>query len=1337
MESNEKEKKQDEFKLQGGVDLKDESKHMIPTPLKIRMSLENSENHEQKKSEPKTDRNHKLELEGFSESNDAFFGNPIDIQSENANQLSEKQAENDCSRKENSDSIWSFTIRDDEKSLEDSIIHAEEVLEGKQDFISPINRQEDGPTQILKYESALHSEINDISKIESEGLQPLNFDTFDSYLQESSRNEEVMEDRKSKYEEDIPLKKIELIEEKPALAKLSDVKEQIFIAESSKKPPEVKNHTVTKADPPKFIEPERRKAPDRFDQQAAGFDIIQSYIDVGDNFEIQKAKIIVDQITEFKNKSPKNVKVSAYFGDYFECISNAESFLKANISTECCKTPGKNDLIIQAFLFHENVAFVLKAPNQIFDCPTIMKAQVVDFIRYLIDFTNALHVTIPRGYPILEGTSKLKETTTAINTLEAKKITQNSDFSYSQITVENKTIYQNSRLELLPSYSSKLLCINQETKGKLIPKMKVETSYWRGKTYKSLSNVKDDFRYKNTWSTKADFVDKYFEGFSFFVKDVSLSEFRRDLDILAEHSNESEMPMSRSESISEYKSYGHYSSENVYDRGYNNYAGDYPEYKEASRKISKQKKFNLNIPFSVVSSDILDKYCEEYQNKPYRDITLNFVRAYPIKFDNGEIKSINIVQDKQRFSFSTTSDSEISVSSFYPINDEEGAFVLRNSPVNKSTLYSYKGSKESSKVKIITELATDSSIFVMNPEILFYVIYDNQTKRAHMGRLSKSLTFSDSKEAGLFLIDRYDISHISSLCIITKTEQIVFIDDKGRLYEYTHSSSALREIQVVDSLGNHESIKPSISAYKYELIQATSKIIMMGCEYLVDLYDMNFVVLKSIQFESRSISYNMFTADKKDFLICKNYSGFECFSLNGVESSIDMSLFKDEEDDGIEYVSNPILDYLYLACDKFGSPVSKIGSAKQVLTKIYCTEEDEEIVFSYFKAFKVTMLEIRDEIKESKMKPISIVDLFIMIISRIPIHIASIQDYTLVPLNNGKYDFESFYSILNQKNQSRSLVFEISESIKFGHFEDFLNSWEKDLNVISIVGKQSSGKSYILNRMYGTRFNVAGTRCTDGIWMTLSFMKDEKGKEKLLIVLDCEGLFSIVRTATEETKLCIALAAVSDIFCINQDLSYNRNINTLMTSLSLANGKLKGKQLFKGNMAFFVRDVPEKAFQDAQNEFDSNMKNVCSDEQNFIIKVFNGRVTNFLFTYFEQSSFEKYLEKAVAKTLKNMPEKRWKSGSDFVSSLKIVLSQLMVDDDLSLDDHKLKIYTERKMISLIESYLEFNSETEQSMQSIKVEITKNKLNETSELEPEEIDAILEKKELKETTTKIQ
>ena len=40
------------------------------------------------------------------------------------------------------------------------------------------------------------------------------------------------------------------------------------------------------------------------------------------------------------------------------------------------------------------------------------------------------------------------------------------------------------------------------------------------------------------------------------------------------------------------------------------------------------------------------------------------------------------------------------------------------------------------------------------------------------------------------------------------------------------------------------------------------------------------------------------------------------------------------------------------------------------------------------------------------------------------------------------------------------------------------------------MGPQSTGKSYFLNRVFGTRFNVDSNRCTDGLWLSLSVREE-------------------------------------------------------------------------------------------------------------------------------------------------------------------------------------------------------------------------------------------------------
>ena len=64
--------------------------------------------------------------------------------------------------------------------------------------------------------------------------------------------------------------------------------------------------------------------------------------------------------------------------------------------------------------------------------------------------------------------------------------------------------------------------------------------------------------------------------------------------------------------------------------------------------------------------------------------------------------------------------------------------------------------------------------------------------------------------------------------------------------------------------------------------------------------------------------------------------------------------------------------------------------------------------------------------------------------------------------------------------------------------------------VVSVMGAQSTGKSYLMNRIFGTRFTVASSRTTIGIWLELIKTPDIN-----FLLLDCEGLFSNDRSPKE------------------------------------------------------------------------------------------------------------------------------------------------------------------------------------------------------------------------------
>ena len=111
-----------------------------------------------------------------------------------------------------------------------------------------------------------------------------------------------------------------------------------------------------------------------------------------------------------------------------------------------------------------------------------------------------------------------------------------------------------------------------------------------------------------------------------------------------------------------------------------------------------------------------------------------------------------------------------------------------------------------------------------------------------------------------------------------------------------------------------------------------------------------------------------------------------------------------------------------------------------------------------------------------KKEEISKKDFIFSICTRTPLHIASIQCGNLIPFQNVVHNFEEFTS----KLQDEAFLDSLTDYIRFGNFENIMDSLEKVL-VFSIIGRQSSGKSYLLNRLTGSRFDVAAERCTDGI----------------------------------------------------------------------------------------------------------------------------------------------------------------------------------------------------------------------------------------------------------------
>ncbi|XP_068103308.1 up-regulator of cell proliferation-like [Hyperolius riggenbachi] len=97
------------------------------------------------------------------------------------------------------------------------------------------------------------------------------------------------------------------------------------------------------------------------------------------------------------------------------------------------------------------------------------------------------------------------------------------------------------------------------------------------------------------------------------------------------------------------------------------------------------------------------------------------------------------------------------------------------------------------------------------------------------------------------------------------------------------------------------------------------------------------------------------------------------------------------------------------------------------------------------------------------------------------------------------------------------------------------------MRIITVLGVQSTGKSTLLNTMFGLQFPVASGRCTRGAFMTLLKVKENFQEQlgcQFILVLDTEGLKAPELASLEESyehdnELATLVVGLSDITIVN------------------------------------------------------------------------------------------------------------------------------------------------------------------------------------------------------------
>ena len=102
-------------------------------------------------------------------------------------------------------------------------------------------------------------------------------------------------------------------------------------------------------------------------------------------------------------------------------------------------------------------------------------------------------------------------------------------------------------------------------------------------------------------------------------------------------------------------------------------------------------------------------------------------------------------------------------------------------------------------------------------------------------------------------------------------------------------------------------------------------------------------------------------------------------------------------------------------------------------------------------------------------------------------------------------------------------------------FKKTLGNMKERILVLSVIGPQSSGKSTLLNFLFGCNFQTSAGRCTRGVYGTFITLRN-CDKYDAIFILDTEGLLSIHHEQSNlefDRKITLFILAVSQVVIIN------------------------------------------------------------------------------------------------------------------------------------------------------------------------------------------------------------
>ncbi|KAG1926092.1 interferon-induced very large GTPase 1-like [Pimephales promelas] len=132
------------------------------------------------------------------------------------------------------------------------------------------------------------------------------------------------------------------------------------------------------------------------------------------------------------------------------------------------------------------------------------------------------------------------------------------------------------------------------------------------------------------------------------------------------------------------------------------------------------------------------------------------------------------------------------------------------------------------------------------------------------------------------------------------------------------------------------------------------------------------------------------------------------------------------------------------------------------------------------------------------------------------------------------------------------------------------------IKVVTVLGVQSSGKSTLLNTMFGVQFAVSSGRCTRGAFMQLIKVADDRQAElncDYIVIIDTEGLKSpelaqLDNSYEHDNELATLVVGLSDVTIVNIAMENSTEMKDILQII--VHAFLRMKEIGKKHKCLFV-----------------------------------------------------------------------------------------------------------------------------------------------------------------------